>query len=63
MGFGLVPGSRSKDHIKDNINIFDFTLSQEDMNLIETLNKHQPFYQITAESLQKLATTKCNFKD
>lgn len=63
MGFGLVPGSRSKDHIKDNINIFDFTLSQEDMNLIETLNKHQPFYQVTAESLQKLATTKCNFED
>lgn len=62
MGFGLVPGSKSKDHIKDNAHIFDFELTNEDMNLIASVNKHQPFYHVTKESLEKLATTKCNFE-
>ena len=63
MGFGLVPGSKSTDHIKENAEIFDFTLTDEEMALIATVNKHQPFYQVTKESLQKLATTKCNFEE
>lgn len=62
MGFGLVPGSTSKDHIKDNAHIFGFELTDEDMNLIASVNKHQPFYHVTKESLEKLATTKCNFE-
>lgn len=63
MGFGLVPGRKSTDHIKENAEIFDFTLTDEEMALIATVNKHQPFYQVTKESLQKLATTKCNFEE
>lgn len=63
MGFALVPGSTSKQHIKDNANIFDFALTDEEMDLIATLNKHEPFYKVTPESLQRLATTKCNFED
>ena len=49
--------------IKENAEIFDFTLTDEEMALIATVNKHQPFYQVTKESLQKLATTKCNFEE
>ena len=63
MGFGLVPGSKSFAHIKENAEIFDFELSQEEMNLIATLNKHEPFYKMTPESLQRLAITKCNFEE
>lgn len=63
MGFGLVPGSKSQDHIKENAEIFDFSLTDEDMALIATLNKHEPFYKATPESLQRLATTKCNFEE
>ncbi len=63
MGFGLVPGSKSFAHIKENAEIFDFELSQEEMNLIATLNKHEPFYKVTPESLQRLAITKCNFEE
>ena len=33
------------------------------MTLIATLNKHEPFYKVTAESLQRIATTKCNFEE
>ena len=63
MGFGLVPGSRSQEHIKDNADIFDFTLTDEDMAHIAKVNKHEPFYKVTPESLQMLVTTKCNFEE
>lgn len=63
MGFGLVPGSKSFGHIKENAEIFDFCLTEDEMELIATLNKHEPFYQVTPESLERLATTKCNFEE
>lgn len=62
MGLGAVPGSRSKEHIKENGDIFDFVLSKEEMGKVAEVNKHVPFYQVTPESLQKLAVTKCNFE-
>lgn len=62
MGFGLVPGSKRLDHIKANAKIFDFELTAEEMTRIATLNKHEPFYKVTPESLQRLAATKCNFE-
>lgn len=62
MGFALVPGSRSHGHIKENGEIFDFALTQEEMEDIAKANRHVPFYQVTPESLQRLATTKCNFE-
>ena len=63
MGFALVPGSKSHGHIKENAEIFDFELTSDEMALIATLNKHEPFYKVTPESLQRLATTKCNFEE
>ncbi len=63
IGFGLVPGSKSVDHIKENAEIFDFCLTDDEMELIATLNKHEPFYKVTPESLQRMATTKCNFEE
>lgn len=62
MGFALVPGSTSEKHIKENAEIFDFTLSDGDMTKIAALNKHTPFYRVTEESLQRLATNKCKFE-
>lgn len=63
MGFGFVPGSHSKEHIQANAEIFDFRLDDTDMQAIAGLNKHQPFYHVTKESLQRLATIKCNFEE
>lgn len=62
-GFAPVPGSRSQDHIRENADIFDFTLSDDDMNAIAALNRHEPFYKVTAESLHRMAVTKCNFEE
>ena len=61
-GFAAVPGSHSESHIQENMNIYDFELSDEDMSLISTINKHEPIYKVTKESLERLATTKCNFE-
>ena len=63
MGFCPVPGSKSPAHIQENGEIFDFSLSQEDMDRMAGVNRHTPFYQVTPESLQRLATTKCNFEE
>ena len=63
MGFALVPGSKSPAHIKENAEIFDFELNAEEMEQIAALNRHEPFYKVTPESLQRMATTKCNFEE
>lgn len=63
MGFCPVPGSKSHAHIQENGEIFDFALTLEDMARIAGINRHTPFYQVTPESLQRLATTKCNFEE
>ena len=51
MGFIVIPGSKNAEHIKDNIDIFDFALSDEDMKEMEKLNKNERRYTRTEESL------------
>ena len=51
MGFIVIPGSKNAEHIKDNIDIFDFALSDEDMKEMEKLNKGERRYTRTEESL------------
>lgn len=63
MGFCPVPGSKSHAHIQENGEIFDFALTPEDMAQIAGINRHAPFYQVTPESLQRLAITKCIFEE
>lgn len=38
MGFIVIPGSRNVDHIKENFEILDFSLDEEDMAKIASLN-------------------------
>ena len=37
----VIPGSSNPNHIKDNIDIFDFELTSEEMKSIATLNKNE----------------------
>lgn len=62
-GFCPVPGSASPKHIQENADIFDFSLTEEEMARIALLNRHEPIYKVTEESLHRMATTKCNFED
>ena len=51
MGFTVIPGSKNVVHIKDNADIFDFTLTDEEMAQIANLNKGVRYYNGTEEQL------------
>ena len=51
MGFAVIPGSKNVDHIRDNLDIFDFTLTDEEMAEIAKLNKGVRYYNGTDEQL------------
>ncbi len=55
MGNVVIPGSRSKEHILQNIDIFDFALDQDDLKNIASINKNTPYYNQTEESLNGFA--------
>lgn len=55
MGFVVIPGSKNVDHIKDNINIFDFKLTEEEMAEIAKLDKGVRYYHRTEEQLIQFA--------
>lgn len=55
MGFAVIPGSRNVDHIRDNLNILDFTLTQDEMNQIAGLDKDARYYHRTDEQLVQFA--------
>lgn len=47
----VIPGSKDQAHIQDNINIFDFVLSDEDMGKIASIAKDKRYYTATKEAL------------
>lgn len=55
MGFAVIPGSRNADHIRDNLNILDFTLTDEEMAEIAKLDKGVRYYYRTDEQLKGFA--------
>ena len=63
MGFIVIPGSKNVAHIKDNIDIFNFTLSQDDMNQIAKLNSGERRYTRTEEALANFASWKVTYEN
>ena len=55
MGFAVIPGSKNVAHIRDNADIFDFTLTDDEMAQIATLNKGVRYYNGTEEQLAAYA--------
>ena len=51
MGFVVIPSSRNVDHIRDNLDIMDFTLTDDEMAEIAKLNKGVRYYTRTDEAL------------
>lgn len=62
MGFAVIPGSKNVDHIKDNLDILDFTLTEEEMNEISKLDKGQRYYHRTDEQLAGFAAWRPSFE-
>lgn len=55
-GTCAIPGSANKKHIKENAGIFDFALTDEEMQNIDSLNKNVRFYNPPADMEEKYVT-------
>ena len=62
MGFVVIPGSKNIEHIRDNLNIFDFKLTDSEMAEIATLNTGVRYYNRTEEHLAALAKFKPKYE-
>ena len=49
------PWSKNPAHIKDNFNLFDFALTDDEMAKITALDKQKRYYTSTPEMLKKYA--------
>ena len=62
MGFAVIPGSRNVDHIRDNLDILDFRLTDEEMAEIAKLDKGERYYHRTDEQLRQFAGWRPDFE-
>ena len=51
----VIPGSKNPDHIRDNFDIFDFALTDEDMAAIAKVDKGVRYYTATPEMIAQYA--------
>lgn len=52
-GLSAIPGAINPDYIKENIQIFDFELTDEEMQEMRSLNKEQRFFNATFDEVEK----------
>ncbi len=45
-GFIAIPGLSNTNHIKENIDIFNFTLSDDEMDQIQKINKEKRYFNV-----------------
>ena len=62
MEFITIPGSRNPDHIRDNANIFDFTLTDEEMAEIAKLDGTKKYYVPDEALVESYATMHLPFE-
>lgn len=52
-GFYVVPGSSNPKHIKENIEVFDFELTQDEMAKMASLNKEKRYFNMTYKQIKE----------
>ena len=62
MGFVVIPGSKNVAHIRDNFDLFDFKLTDEEINKISSLNKNKRYFYPSIEQLKEFAKTKPQYE-
>jgi len=55
-GHVVIPGSKNPDHIRDNFDIFDFTLTDDEMAEIAKVDKNVRYYTATPEAIAAYAS-------
>ena len=63
MGFLVIPGSKNTEHIRENLAIFDFELTQDEMAEIAKINKNERYYYRTDEQLKQFAGWKPEYEE
>ena len=48
----VIPGSKNPEHIRENFNIFDFSLTDEELSEIQKLDKNTRYYTATPELIE-----------
>lgn len=61
MGFIVIPGTKNEEHILQNADIFDFELTNEEMNEIAKINKNKRYYIRTDSQLEQFKNWAPNF--
>lgn len=56
LGHSIVPGSKTPSHIAENLDLFNFELTNEEMAQINGLDKGEPIFQRTPEVEHFFAT-------
>lgn len=51
----VIPGSKNNDHIKDNFDVFDFKLTENEISEISALDCNKRYYTSTPQMLKKYA--------
>ena len=51
----VIPGSKNPDHIKANLDLFDFALTDEEMAQIAAMDQQKRYYTSTPELLKQYA--------
>lgn len=51
----VIPGSKNLGHIRDNFRLFDFKLTEKEMEEIAALERNKRYYTSTPELLQRYA--------
>ena len=51
-GFSVVPGSSNPKHIRENIEVFDFELTPEEMAKIAGLNQEKRYFTLNYEQIK-----------
>ena len=53
-GFSVIPGASNPGYIRENIQIFDFQLTDGEMRQMRSLNKEKRFFNATLEDVEKM---------
>ena len=51
VGNGVIPGSKNVQHIRDNADLFDFALTDEELAAVAALDRNAPYYKASKEAL------------
>lgn len=52
----VIPGSKNPQHIKDNLDVFDFTLTDNELDRIAAMDQQKRYYHSTSAMLKKYAS-------